>query len=295
MKVCTKCGIGKELSEFRFRQDRNYLMSYCSQCEKTAKNAKRRIPLEDKKVKPVQKRIADGIVFQVCSFCGIEKIQNDNNFVKQRTGFRGDCKECSTKKQREKYHENPEKARAACHNWYIHNIEYRSEYNKEWYVNNKEYKKQWYLNNKERVDTISKLWRENNKERCHNNSMRWRALNKERHLQTMKEWRASNKHLVNELSNNRRCAELTATPPWINRLEIREIYKESQILTVETGIMHHVDHIHPLRHPFICGLNVPCNLQILTAEENQKKGNKFTPYVESEPDLIIDFSTVLLN
>ena len=49
------------------------------------------------------------------------------------------------------------------------------------------------------------------------------------------------------------------------------IYKECARITEETGIPHHVDHIHPISKG---GKHHPDNLQILTATENIRKGNK---------------------
>ena len=48
-------------------------------------------------------------------------------------------------------------------------------------------------------------------------------------------------------------------------------YAEARRLSRETGILHHVDHIIPLSKG---GLHCQTNLQVLTATENIKKGNR---------------------
>jgi len=71
-----------------------------------------------------------------------------------------------------------------------------------------------------------------------------------------------------------RAAKLQATPKWLNDRDfwlIEQFYEWSEYLDGP----HHVDHIVPLRGKDVCGLHVPWNLQVLTAEENMKKSNKF--------------------
>jgi len=69
-----------------------------------------------------------------------------------------------------------------------------------------------------------------------------------------------------------------ATPNWLTKemfLQIEEIYKKRIEISNMTGIQYHVDHIVPIQGENVCGLHVPWNLQIITAEENLKKSNKY--------------------
>jgi hypothetical protein len=69
-----------------------------------------------------------------------------------------------------------------------------------------------------------------------------------------------------------------ATPSWLTDLmisEIKQIYAHRQKLSESTGVEYHVDHVVPIQGDNVCGLHVPWNLQIITAEENLKKSNKY--------------------
>ena len=68
----------------------------------------------------------------------------------------------------------------------------------------------------------------------------------------------------------RRSRKLNATPIWVDRAALLEIYTEATDRNLT------VDHIVPLQHPLVCGLHVPWNLQLLTSSENSRKGNRFT-------------------
>lgn len=86
------------------------------------------------------------------------------------------------------------------------------------------------------------------------------------------EWHAANRY---ERSARRRAIELHAYPAWANPQAIAAVYAECKRLSKETGIEHHVDHIVPLLGRTVCGLHVEGNLQILPAQENLRKSNKF--------------------
>jgi hypothetical protein len=67
----------------------------------------------------------------------------------------------------------------------------------------------------------------------------------------------------------RRNAE--ATPAWAVQWKIRWIYAVARL----TG--RSVDHIVPLGHPLVCGLHVEHNLQLMSVEDNCRKGNRSWP------------------
>jgi len=67
------------------------------------------------------------------------------------------------------------------------------------------------------------------------------------------------------------------TSRWADLEKMKEKYIERDRLTNETGIKHHVDHIIPIIHSKVCGLNNEFNLRVVTARENIKKSNKYEP------------------
>jgi hypothetical protein len=82
-------------------------------------------------------------------------------------------------------------------------------------------------------------------------------------------------YLVNFYKRDARIKQ--ATPSWLSEemlSEIKQIYKKCETITIESGTVHHVDHIVPINGKTVCGLHVPWNLRIITASENLRKSNK---------------------
>ena len=67
--------------------------------------------------------------------------------------------------------------------------------------------------------------------------------------------------------------------------ELRRLRLEAQLLSIDTGVKHEVDHIIPLIHDRVCGLDVPGNLQILTKRQNRRKAARFNQDKQSKIQL----------
>ena len=77
-------------------------------------------------------------------------------------------------------------------------------------------------------------------------------------------------------TRKRQLLQSKATPKWLTSIQdalIHEMYEISVARSVQTGILHHVDHIHPLNGENFCGLHVPWNLDVIPASINCAKAN----------------------
>jgi 5-methylcytosine-specific restriction endonuclease McrA len=96
-----------------------------------------------------------------------------------------------------------------------------------------------------------------------------RGLEKLNNPELMKRYRT--KANANAKTYRYRSRKKNQMPNDIDHEKVKIFYIEAERLTEETGIIHHVDHIIPLSKG---GLHHQDNLQVLTATENIKKGNK---------------------
>lgn len=143
------------------------------------------------------------------------------------------------------------------------------------------------MDREQRPDHYKEYERSRDPDKVKAKNKKWHESNREKVLARLSKFEKDNKDRRNEYkrtkyktervvwSNNRRARKYSATPFWSDLGKIKNIYGECERISKETGIPHHVDHIVPLKHPLVCGLHVPANLRIITAEENLAKNNKF--------------------
>ncbi|WP_404514589.1 hypothetical protein [Bradyrhizobium ottawaense] len=102
----------------------------------------------------------------------------------------------------------------------------------------------------------------------------WRA----EHPHRVKLFKHEQRHMKAERTMRRYARKRCATPAWADQRKIETIYAIADYLTLTTRIEHQVDHFYPVMGATSCGLHVPENMRVITAKENQRKGNR-TPSV----------------
>ena len=138
----------------------------------------------------------------------------------------------------------------------------------------KEYSEKYYKENREKLSQryFTRNYRDRQLERYY--SKREHILEKRRYyLQT-----PQGKFKNCEKESRRRSRKLGATPAWLSQKQLSQIkylYWLSKDLETTSGQKYHVDHIVPLQGRHVCGLHVPWNLQVIPAEINLSKGNRY--------------------
>lgn len=133
--------------------------------------------------------------------------------------------------------------------------------------------KAWRERNPEKDRAIHDAYYEKNKEKLKAYDLSLRENNREKYRKKSLEWAYNNLEKIYASNSRRRAAQTNATPKWLTIKQLKEMENLYSFVVNNPG--YHVDHIVPLRGKNVCGLHVPWNLQILTAEENMRKGNRF--------------------
>jgi vacuolar-type H+-ATPase subunit I/STV1 len=149
--------------------------------------------------------------------------------------------------------------------------------------------------NKEQYYESAKRWARENPERVRESKRKRYLARQEEILQQKKEYYRENREAIleykktygqvnrgkrNAIEAKRHAEKLKRTPDWLTKdhlSEIESFYWLARDLFKITGERYHVDHIVPLQGENVLGLHVPWNLQVLPADLNIAKGNKYDP------------------
>lgn len=107
--------------------------------------------------------------------------------------------------------------------------------------------------------------------------------NKDAERRKNREWRLKNPARNAHKSMMYEARKRQAMPSWADKAAIFAVYEKCADMNKNSAIKYQVDHIYPLCSPVMCGLHVHYNLQIIPAEENQRKSNKVAVWLDEIP------------
>lgn len=125
---------------------------------------------------------------------------------------------------------------------------------------------------------VSRAWKKANSHKVRESWQQYSKANRQAVAEYRRKYYAQNRELYLAHAAARRSAKERATPPWFNddmNGLVREAYALARQRRELLGGQWHVDHIVPIRGKQVCGLHVPWNLQVILAQENLRKGNRF--------------------
>ncbi len=191
------------------------------------------------------------------------------------------CSECQRETKRRWREKNLEKVREIQRKYYKRNHSQELKRKRLWREQNseqaQEISKRYYEKNREHILNRNRRYYEQNYEESLERTKQWQKQNLSRHRVNCRNWAEKNRNKINAYASGRRAKKKQATPPWADHAAINAIYAEAVCLEQEAGVKHHVDHIYPLCSPYLCGLHIAENLQILTDAENLSKSNRTWP------------------